>query len=139
MLVEVQPFDGAHELLAELKRRGFRLVLASSGKASQVEHCLDPIDGRKLADAWTTSDDVEQTKLPPDLIEVAVGKVEGASATPPGTSSPPASSPSPAWRCAPGAFSTEELHEADAAGVYNNLTQLLADLDSGPLNAPTAP
>ena len=40
-------------------RRGFRVVLASSGKKEHVEHYLDLIDGRDLADAWTTSDDVE--------------------------------------------------------------------------------
>ncbi len=37
-----------------------------------------------------------------------------------------------------GGFSAEELHEAGAAGVYDNLAQLLADLDGGPLGAPTA-
>ncbi len=38
---EVQPFDAAHDLLGEVKRRGFRLVLASSGSASQVGADLD--------------------------------------------------------------------------------------------------
>src|SRR3954451_5738812 len=31
MLGEIQPFEGAHGLLQDLKDRGFRLVLASSG------------------------------------------------------------------------------------------------------------
>ena len=31
LIGEIQPFEGAHELLAEVKQRGFRLVLASSG------------------------------------------------------------------------------------------------------------
>src|SRR4051794_17370751 len=33
LIDEIQPFDGVGELLAEVKARGFRLVLASSGKA----------------------------------------------------------------------------------------------------------
>src|SRR3954470_13427642 len=37
LIGEVQPFEGAHELLAEVKERGFRLVLASSGKTDHVE------------------------------------------------------------------------------------------------------
>ena len=62
LIGEVQPFEGAHELLAEVKERGFRLVLASSGKSEHVEAFLDLVDGRSLADAWTTSDDVEHSK-----------------------------------------------------------------------------
>ena len=53
LIGEIQPFEGAHELLAEVKERGFRLVLASSGKTKHVETFLDLIDGKSLADAWT--------------------------------------------------------------------------------------
>jgi beta-phosphoglucomutase-like phosphatase (HAD superfamily) len=52
LIGEIQPFEGAHELLAEVKERGFRLVLASSGKTQHVEAFLDLIDGKSLADAW---------------------------------------------------------------------------------------
>jgi beta-phosphoglucomutase-like phosphatase (HAD superfamily) len=72
MLGEVQPFEGATELLQEVRDRGFRVVLASSGKQEHVEHYLDLIDGRQLAQAWTTSDDVEATKPAPDLVRVAL-------------------------------------------------------------------
>ena len=58
----MQPFDGAHDLLKNVKARGFRLVLASSGKAKHVDRFLDLIDGKSVADAWTTSDDVENSK-----------------------------------------------------------------------------
>ncbi len=146
MLADIQPFDGAHELLVEIKRRGFRLVLASSGKAVQVEYYLDLIDGKPLADAWTSSDDVEQTKVEqtkpaPDLVQVAIDKVDGASAVLVGDST---------WdflaagklgvaglAVRTGGFSAEELHQAGAAGVYDNLGELHADLDGGPLGAPT--
>ena len=64
LIGEIQPFEGAHELLAEVKERGFRLVLASSGKSQHVETFLDLIDGKSLADAWTTSEDVAKSKPP---------------------------------------------------------------------------
>src|SRR6478736_5761689 len=44
LIGEIRPFEGAHELLAEVKKRGFRLVLASSGKTEHVEAFRDLID-----------------------------------------------------------------------------------------------
>src|SRR5690348_6498095 len=80
LLGEIQPFEGAHELLAEVKERGFRLVLASSGENQHVETFLGLIDGKSLADAWTMSDDVAKSKPEPDIVATALAKVEGASA-----------------------------------------------------------
>ncbi len=80
LIGEIQPFEGAHELLAEVKERGFRLVLASSGKTQHVEAFLDLIDAKSLADAWTTSDDVKHSKPEPDIVATALAKVDGASA-----------------------------------------------------------
>lgn len=79
MLAEVRPFDGVPELLTEIRRRGFRIVLASSGRKDHVEHYLRLFDGRELSDDWTTSDDVDHTKPAPDLLEVALRKVGGTS------------------------------------------------------------
>ena len=55
LIGEVQPFAGTRALLQEVRDRGFRLVLASSGKTQHVEAFLDLFDGRELAEAWTTS------------------------------------------------------------------------------------
>ena len=74
MLPEVSVVEGAHELLADLKSDGVRVVLASSGKPEHVDSFLDLVDGRSVADAWTTSEDVESTKPAPDLLHVALGK-----------------------------------------------------------------
>jgi phosphoglycolate phosphatase-like HAD superfamily hydrolase len=74
MLGEVAPVDGAHELLAGLRDDGVRVVLASSGKPEHVDAFLDLVDGRSVADAWTTSEDVERTKPAPDLLQVALDK-----------------------------------------------------------------
>src|ERR671921_587954 len=40
MLEEVRPLGGARELLAEIKSRGHRLVLASSAKEWELDHYL---------------------------------------------------------------------------------------------------
>ena len=79
LIGEVQPFEGTHALLQDVKDRGFRLVLASSGEKKHVEAFLDLVDGRGLADAWTTSEDAETSKPAPDLVRTAVAKVDGTS------------------------------------------------------------
>ncbi len=48
------------------------MVLASSAKADEVEHYVDLLDARELADSWTTSADVEDTKPAPDLVKSAL-------------------------------------------------------------------
>ena len=50
------------------------VVLASSAKEDEVEHYLDLLDARELADGWTTSADVEATKPEPDLVHAALEK-----------------------------------------------------------------
>ncbi|MFC4949182.1 HAD family hydrolase [Pseudonocardia sp. GCM10023141] len=133
MLREVRPLGGVRELLAELRGRGLAVVLASSGAPEHVETYLDLFDGRELADAWTTSEDVERTKPGPDLIAVAVERVGGRSAVVIGDSvwdfeaAPRAGHPGYAIRT--GGFSTEELRAAGACGVFDALPDLHQALD----------
>ena len=137
MLAEIQPFDGARELLDDVKARGFRLVLASSGQRRHVEHFLDLLGGREIADAWTTSDDVDATKPEPDLVGVALEKVDGASGVMVGDSvwdavaAAKLSVPTIAVRT--GGFSEGELREAGAFRVFESLQEMRANLDGGPL------
>src|SRR3712207_3996434 len=65
LIDEVSPLPGAREMVGELAARGHRVVLASSGKGKHVEHFLDLLGVRDLAEAWTTSDDVESSKPAP--------------------------------------------------------------------------
>ena len=62
LIDEVEPLAGARALIEDLKRRGHAVVLASSAKQEEVDHYLDLLDARDLADEWTTSADVESTK-----------------------------------------------------------------------------
>ena len=91
LIVEVEPLEGARELIADLRESGHAVVLASSAKAQEVDHYLDLLDARSLVAGWTTSADVERTKPEPDLVAAAVEKAGGGrrswSATRPGTAS----------------------------------------------------
>jgi len=137
LISEVQPFEGAHELLAEVKDRGFRLVLASSGKSEHVEAFLDLIDGKSLADAWTTSDDVEASKPEPDIVAAAMAKVEGASAVMVGDSVYDAQAAAklsiPTLGVRTGGFSVGELQEAGVLLVFDSLVAFRYALDGTPL------
>ena len=74
LIDEVRPFADARALLEHLKAQGHAVVLASSAKPDEVEHYLDLLDARDLADDWTHSGDVERTKPHPDLVAAAVEK-----------------------------------------------------------------
>jgi HAD superfamily hydrolase (TIGR01549 family) len=141
LIDEVRPLEGARELIAELNRTGHAVVLASSAKPDEVEHYLDLLDARELADGWTHSGDVERTKPEPDLVAAAVEKAGGGAAVMVGDSK---------WDCEAaaragletvavltGGFSEAELREAGAACVFESLMDLRADLDKTPLREGT--
>lgn len=133
-LPHVQPFEGARDLLQEIRDRDLRLVLASSGQRDHVEHYLDLLDGRRLAHDWTTSEDAEQTKPAPDLVQTAMSKVGGEHAVMIGDSTWDAEAAEraglPTYAVRTGGFSVEELREAGARRVYDSLADLRADLSS---------
>jgi HAD superfamily hydrolase (TIGR01549 family) len=74
LIDEVEPLEGARELIEKLKRDGATVILASSAKQEEVDHYLDLLDARELVDGWTTSADVEKTKPEPDLVHAALEK-----------------------------------------------------------------
>ena len=140
MIHEIQPFDGVRDLLIEVKRRGFRVVLASSGKAKHVETFLDLFGGRELADAWTTSEDAETSKPAPDIVQAALDRVGGVSGVMIGDSTYDAEAAGKidvaTLALRTGGFSVEELTAAGAVRVYDSLNELADDLDNTPLSRP---
>jgi HAD superfamily hydrolase (TIGR01509 family) len=78
LIDEVQPMEGSRALIEDLKKRDDVVVLASSAKDWEVERYLELLDASEIVDAWTTSDDVEQTKPEPDLVHAALDKVGGS-------------------------------------------------------------
>ncbi len=142
LIGEIQPFDGARALLEEVKGRGFRLVLASSGKTKHVEAFLELFGGRDLADAWTTSDDAEKSKPEPDIVQMALAKVDGASGVMIGDSVYDVMAAGkigiPTIAVRTGGFGTDELQEAGASHVFDSLAELHSALDSTALSAPSS-
>jgi HAD superfamily hydrolase (TIGR01549 family) len=137
LIGEVQAFEGARELLADVKERGFRLVLASSGKKKHVEAFLDLIDGTSLADAWTTSDDVKNSKPEPDIVSAALAKVNGDSGIMVGDSIYDAQAAAklgiPTLGVRTGGFSVGELQEAGVLQVFDSLVAFRYALEGTPL------
>ncbi|HEY0402815.1 MAG TPA: HAD family hydrolase [Blastococcus sp.] len=136
LMTEVALLPGARKLIVALKDRGHRVVLASSGKPHHVDHGLDLLDARELVDGWTTSEDVEETKPAPDLLQVALKKI-----------GEPADAPSvvvgdsvydveaakkagmPAIVVRSGGFGDDELRNAGAVAIYDTPADLTAALD----------
>ncbi|HXQ88731.1 MAG TPA: HAD family phosphatase, partial [Solirubrobacterales bacterium] len=72
LIGEVEPMEGARELLEKLRAEDAMTILASSAKQEEVDHYLDLLDARDLVDGWTTSANVERTKPHPDLVHAAL-------------------------------------------------------------------
>jgi len=133
LIEEVEPLQGAKELIRELDQRGHSVVLASSAKEDEVDHYLDLLDARDVVDGWTTSADVEATKPEPDLVKAAVEKAGAGEAVMVGDST---------WDCEAagraglqtvavltGGFSEAELREAGAVAVYHSIDELRDSFD----------
>lgn len=140
LLGELCPLPGARDLLVAVRERGHRLVLASSGKADQVDHHLDLLDARDVAEAWTTSDDVEASKPHPDLLQTALrklGEPQDAPAVVVGDSvfdvAAAEAAGMPAIVVRSGGFGDDELRDAGAIDLFDTPADLVAALDRTPL------
>ena len=140
LIDEVRPLAGARELIVDLKGRTDSVVLASSAKEPEVDHYLDLLDARGLADEWTTSADVEATKPEPDLIHAAMSKARADGGVMIGDS---------VWDCEAarragiasvavltGGFSEQELRDAGASAVFEDLDRLRHELSEAPAGEP---
>ena len=128
LIGEVEPMNGAHDLLAELSDKGHRIILASSAEESDVEHYLQLLDASEIIDAYTTSADVKASKPEPDIVNAAIEKAGGGAAVMIGDST---------WDCKAatraeiasigvltGGFSEQELTDAGANVVFDSVEHL---------------
>jgi phosphoglycolate phosphatase len=76
----VHVLPGAGSLISDLKARGLKVAVATSGSASDAERALGLLEDAGRADAVLTGDDDLATKPAADLLEAAVTKVGGRSA-----------------------------------------------------------
>ena len=129
---DVAALEHASELIAALRERGCDVVLATSGKEEDTQRYQKLLGAEDLK--YTTSSDVEATKPSPDLVQVALERVDG--------DRPAVLIGDSTWDCEAaeragipavglltGGFSEQELSEAGAARVYRRLADLLDDLD----------
>jgi HAD superfamily hydrolase (TIGR01509 family) len=148
MMPEIRAFPRAADLLAEVHRRGATVALASSASESQLEAMLEAIDAPDgVIDHVTGADDVDHSKPEPDVF----------AATLEATGLDPADTlvvGDTVWDIkaaaklglkvvgvVTGGISRQELEEAGAIAIYDDVAHLLAELDDSPiarlLQAPT--
>jgi HAD superfamily hydrolase (TIGR01509 family) len=136
MIEEVEPFDGARELIEDLGERADKVVLASSAKADEVDRYLDLLDARELADGWTTAADVDATKPQPDLVRSALEKVDADEGLLIGDTvwdvEAAARAGIPTAAVLTGGFAEAELREAGAAAVFESVGELRTRIDDLP-------
>jgi len=137
LIGEVEPLHGSHELIADLKERGLRVVLASSAPEDELEHYLELLDARELADAWTTDGDVAATKPAPDLVRAALDKAGTESAVMIGDTRWDIEAARRAGLetiCViTGGWSEQELRDAGAVAVFESVDELRERLNETPL------
>ena len=133
---ECAPLEGAHDLVAELKRRGLIVVLASSSNEDDLEFFLDLLGVTEMVDGWTTKDDVAKSKPEADVIHAAMAKAGTEHAVMIGDSrwdiESAAKAGLPTVAVITGGWSKQELHDYGAVAVHDSLTSLCENLDKAP-------
>jgi len=136
---------GARDLLRACAERGWRVVIASSASARELEVLLKVIDADDAIAAVTGADDVDQAKPAPDVVGAALRKVgaDPARSVMIGDTvwDVQAAERAGGVRCVSvltGGFSRTELREAGAVEVYEDAAALAAALDQSILGAPAA-
>jgi phosphoglycolate phosphatase-like HAD superfamily hydrolase len=114
------------------------VVLASSARQNEADHYLDLLNARQLADAWTTSADVESTKPEPDLVLAAMNKVRTDQAVMVGDSTWDIIAAERAGvktiAILTGGYSKQELTDAGATAVFESVEELCRRLAETPLS-----
>jgi HAD superfamily hydrolase (TIGR01549 family) len=124
---------GAQELLAALRERDVDVALASSSIPKHAKHAFELLDADDLADTATTSEDAEESKPDPELVEEALSRLGGGSACVIGDSVWDVEAAKragvPAYGVLSGGTGRAELVEAGAVRVYEHARDLLDHLD----------
>jgi HAD superfamily hydrolase (TIGR01509 family) len=145
MTERLRPIHGARDLLRELDRRGLRVVLATSAPQDELNALLEVLDVGDAVAAVTSAEDVRDAKPDPDIIATALEKADVA----PGaalmvgdavwdmTAADRAGVACVGVRT--GGYSAEELRSAGAVAVYDDVAQLLAEIEESPIGRAVQP
>jgi HAD superfamily hydrolase (TIGR01549 family) len=133
LMDEIRVIDGATELIRELERRQIEIVLASSAPGDEVEHYVEMLQAGDTVQ-WTSSDDVDDSKPAPDLVEAALEKAGTRAAIMIGDTvwdiEAAERAGIPAIGVLTGGFAKSELSEAGAIAVYDSVMGLAENLDA---------
>ena len=136
---EVQALPGAAQLLQRCDAAGLSVVLATSGKAKDLDWMLPRIGGAEHVAGSVTAEDVEATKPAPDLLQTAAESYQ-LSADNAVTVGDSVWDGKAAGRAGirfvgvlSGGVSEAELREAGAVEVYRDAAELLGHFDESAL------
>ena len=140
LMEEIQAFPSAAEILGEVRRRGAKVVLASSASNHELEAMLEAVDPPEgCIDHVVKKDDVQESKPAPDIFRVAVDDA-GLHADSTLVVGDTVWDIVAARKCdlrfigvLTGGISRQELEEAGAVAVYEDVAHLLRELDDSPI------
>lgn len=130
---------GARELLSALAERGIAVVLATSAPENELEILRELLDVDDAIFAATSAGDVTTAKPEPDIVEVALERagVPASRAVMVGDAVWDIEAAARAGvECIgvrSGGFGEQELRDAGAVAVYDDVADLLAQLDDSPI------
>lgn len=136
---EIHAFPGAGGLLRAVSKRAVQVVLCTSAKKDHLEPMLEVIGAMDAVDEIVNADDVEKSKPAPDVFTAALDKngLDPANCMVVGDTRwdvEAAAKVGLETVCVlTGGSSREQLLEAGAVAVYEDVAELLAALDESPL------
>lgn len=130
---QVTALDGAGELLAALRERSLKVVLASSGEQEQTDRLLQLVENTDALHERVSGSEANRSKPAPDLIDVALERVGSRCALVVGDAVWDVESARkaglPCVGLLTGGFSADELRNAGALRVLDTPRDLLERLD----------
>lgn len=137
---DIRAFPKAADFLFELDRRGARIVLATSSDEEDLERLREAIDAEDAIDDAVSKGDVEHSKPSPDIFEAALTKfdLDPSRTLVVGDTT---------WDVEAagkleldvvcvltGGSTRQQLEDAGAVAVYEDVAELFTRLDDSPLN-----
>ena len=132
----LRPFESARDLLAACSEAGLAVGLASSAHERDLNVTRRLLDAGTNIDAWTSSNDADESKPAPDILLACLKKLELSPANVVYVGDAvwdvlaAAAIGVPAIALTCGGISEAELRDAGAAEVYDNPRHLLENLES---------